>query len=148
MHLPPTHGSANENKKGSDMLEGGCYCGKVRYRLEGETAHVALCHCADCRRHAGAPTVCWAAVKADRLEVTGDVTTFVSSEHGRRQFCPTCGTSLFYMNEAALPGLVDIQTGTLDDPEKLPPQAHIQAAERLSWMQGINDLPAFERYPG
>lgn len=130
------------------MLEGGCYCGKVRYRLEGETAHVALCHCADCRRHAGAPTVCWAAVKADQFTVAGEVTTFASSEHGRRQFCPTCGTGLFYLNQAVLPGLVDVQTGTLDDPEQLPPSAHIQAAERLNWMSGIHDLPSFQRYPG
>ena len=130
------------------MLEGGCYCRAVRYRIEGDTAHVALCHCADCRRHAGAPTVCWAAVKADQLEVAGEVKTFASSEHGRRQFCENCGTGLFYTNQAALPGLVDIQTGPLDDPEALPPGAHIQTAERLSWMTSMSDLPAFERYPG
>jgi hypothetical protein len=92
--------------------------------------------------------VCWAAVKADQFIVAGEVTTFASSEHGRRQFCPTCGTGLFYLNEAVLPGLVDVQTGTLDDPEALPPSAHIQAAERLQWMAGIGDLPVFDRYPG
>jgi hypothetical protein len=43
---------------------------------------------------------------------------------------------------------VDVQTGTLDDPEALPPSAHIQAAERLKWMARVDDLPAFERYPG
>lgn len=130
------------------MLEGGCHCGAVRYRLAGKTAHVALCHCTDCRRHAGAPVVCWAAVKADQLEVAGEVTTYKSSEHARRQFCARCGTSLFYLNEAVLPGLVDLQTGTLDDPEQLPPTAHIQAAERLGWMTQVDALPSFERYPG
>lgn len=128
-------------------LEGGCYCRAVRYRIEGEPEHVALCHCADCRRHAGAPIVCWAGVKAERVTVTGAPTTFASSEHGRRQFCPTCGSGLFYTNDQVLPGLIDVQTGTLDDPDRLPPQAHIQAAERLAWMTGIDDLPVFERYP-
>jgi hypothetical protein len=108
------------------MLEGGCHCRAVRYRVSGETAHVALCHCIDCRRHAGAPTVCWAAVKGDQLEVEGKLTTYASSEHGRRQFCP----------------------GTLDDPEAMPPAVHIQTAERLNYMTRLDDLPAFERYPG
>lgn len=130
------------------MLEGGCYCRQVRYQVEGPTAHVAVCHCSDCRRHAGAPMVTWAAVKADQLDVTGEVATFASSEHGRRQFCATCGTGLFYINDMALPGLVDIQTGTLDDPEAMPPGAQIQTAERLEWITRIGELPAFERYPG
>lgn len=130
------------------MLEGGCYCRKVRYRMEGPTEHVALCHCSDCRRHSGAPAVSWAAVKAEQLEVSGELVTFASSEHGRRQFCPTCGTGLFYVNDAALPGLIDIQSSTLDDPDALPPGAQVQTADRLDWMKRIGELPAFERYPG
>lgn len=130
------------------MLEGGCFCKAVRYRIEGAPSHVALCHCGDCRGHAGAPAVCWGAFPAGQVAVTGAVTTFASSEHGRRQFCAVCGTGLFYINEAVLPGLIDVQTGTLDDPEALPPQAEIQTAERLGWMPAVGDLPAFERYPG
>ncbi len=130
------------------MLEGGCHCRDVRYRVTGETVYVAICHCGDCRRHAGAPAVTWAAVKRDQLEVEGELTTYVSSEHGRRQFCPACGTGLFYMNEHVLPGLIDIQTGTLDDPAALEPAIHVQAAERLDYMTRLADLPAFERYPG
>lgn len=130
------------------MREGGCFCGAVRYRMEGEPIHVALCHCDDCRRHAGAPVVGWAAVKAEQLSVEGEPTSFSSSEHGRRQFCGTCGTGLFYTNDVVLPGLVDIQSVTLDDPEALAPAVQIQTADRLSWMNGMSDLPAFERYPG
>ena len=130
------------------MLEGGCHCRAVRYRVSGAFEHVALCHCSDCRGHSGAPAVAWAAVKGDQLEVGGKLTTYASSEHGRRQFCPGCGTGLFYINEASLPGLVDIQAGTLDDPEKAAPGVHIQTAERLDYMTRLGDLPAFERYPG
>lgn len=129
------------------MLEGGCHCRQVRYQVEGRAAHVAICHCSDCRRHAGAPMVSWAAVKADQLEISGTLATYQSSEHGQRQFCGQCGTGLFYINEVALPGLIDIQTGTLDDPEQLPPGAQIQTADRLEWVKRIGELPAFERYP-
>lgn len=130
------------------MLEGGCHCRAVRYRAPDAFVHVAMCHCSDCRGHAGAPAVTWAAVKGDELSVEGKLTTYASSEHGRRQFCPACGTGLFYINEANLPGLVDIQAGTFDDPEAAPPGVHIQTAERLAYMTRLADLPAFERYPG
>lgn len=108
----------------------------------------ALCHCSDCRRHAGAPMVGWAMFPDNRVTVTkGEAKIYKSSEHGRRAFCPECGTGLFYMNAEVLPGIIDIQTGTLDDPDRLPARCHIQTAERISWVPDINKLPEFERYP-
>ena len=64
-----------------------------------------------------------------------------------RAFCGTCGTPLFFVNEAALPGIVDIQSVTLDQPDEFAPQAQIQTAERRSYMAKLDDLPAFERFP-
>ena len=86
-------------------------------------------------------------VAADQVRITGSPTTYESSEHGRRLFCGDCGTSLFYRNERVLPGLIDVQTGTLDEPDRLPAQVHIQTAERIAWMKTAHELPAFERYP-
>lgn len=130
------------------MPTGRCHCGAIRYTMRGEPVHNALCHCSDCRRHAGAPMVGWAMVPADQVTVEGEPTVYRSSEHGRRHFCGRCGTGLFYVNERMLPGMIDVQTGTLDDPASLPPQAHIQVAERIAWMADAHDLPRFERYPG
>lgn len=64
-----------------------------------------------------------------------------------RSFCPECGTGLFYRNAINLPGRVDVQVSTLDDPEALPPAVQVQTAERQSWVSHIAELPAFERYP-
>ena len=130
------------------MLHGQCHCGAIHYEMRGETAHQALCHCSDCRRHAGAPLVAWAMVAADNLTIRGVPQTYASSEHGRRHFCGACGTSLFYTNETMLPGMIDVQVATLDDPNALPPGAHIQVAERIGWMASAHELPQFERYPG
>jgi hypothetical protein len=91
----------------------------------------------------------WTAFAAAGFEVTsGEPVTFEGKGGSRRQFCGKCGTGLFFRNEEVLPGIVDIQTVTLDDPESFAPQAHIQTAERLGWMKGLDDLPAFERFPG
>lgn len=130
------------------MLTGHCHCGAISYEAEGAPEHHALCHCADCRRAAGAPAVGWMAFKEEQVRVQGAPITYASSEHGRRSFCGTCGTGLFYRNDAFLPGIVDIQSSTLDHPEQHAPGAHIQTAERLDWMTTLNEMPAFERYPG
>jgi hypothetical protein len=54
---------------------------------------------------------------------------------------------LFYRNAEILPGIVDIQSSTLDDPDALPPVVQIQVAERLQWMKNIHELPEVERFP-
>lgn len=129
-------------------MKGGCHCGAVRYETTGEPITHSLCHCSDCRRHAGAPMVSWAMFQENQLSVTqGQTKTYQSSEHGRREFCPNCGTGLFYRNAEILPGIIDIQTGTLDDPNQLPARCHVQTAERITWLSEIGRLPEFERYP-
>jgi hypothetical protein len=130
-------------------LQGGCQCGAVRYEINGTPQHVALCHCSDCRKSAGAPMVSWAAfAEAEFTLAQGELTTFNSSGSAMRSFCSTCGTGIAYRNEEYLPGIVDIQSATLDDPDALPAGAHIQVAERIGWMAEAHSLPEFQRYPG
>ncbi len=127
---------------------GQCLCGAIRYRLSGEPKVVTLCHCNDCRRSAGAPAVAWAMFPEAALRLTkGQPKTINSSGTAMRSFCAECGSGLFYRNAVVLPGIVDIQSSTLDDPEALPPAVQIQTAERLSWMKQVHELPEFERYP-
>ena len=130
-------------------LTGQCLCGAIRYQLTGEPRHVAVCHCRDCRRSEGAPMVSWAMFPESALTLLqGQPKTINSSGSAMRSFCPDCGTGLFYRNAVILPGIVDVQSATLDDPDALPPGVQIQVAERLHWMQQAHELPAFERFPG
>jgi hypothetical protein len=90
----------------------------------------------------------WTMYTLDAVKVTrGEPKVYESSEHGRRHFCPHCGTGLFYTNERVLPGIIDIQSATYDDPDAVPARAHIQVADRISWMARAHDLPVFDRYP-
>jgi hypothetical protein len=116
--------------------------------MPAETIHKAICHCSDCRRHAGAPMVAWGLVNKDQLKVEGETKEYASSANGRRHFCPNCGTALFYTNDVVFPGQVDVQIATLDHPDEISPDIQIQTAERIGWMQGIERMPSFERYPG
>ena len=127
---------------------GGCHCGAVRYELEGPPNDVALCHCTDCRKNAGAPVMAWAGYDADKFRVTkGAPKIFRMSPVSERQFCGDCGAGLTYANSEMLPGKIEVQSCTLDDPEAMPPQIHIQVAERLSWMHPTYKLPEIDRFP-
>jgi hypothetical protein len=93
--------------------------------------------------------VSWAAFAENELRVTqGEPVTFNSSGTALRSFCGTCGTGLYYRNAQMLPGIVDIQSATLDDAEALPPGAQIQVADRLHWTDTLDALPRFQRFPG
>ncbi len=129
-------------------ITGGCHCGAIRYQAEGDAITHALCHCTDCRRHAGAPMVGWTMYRLDAVKVTkGQVKIYESSANGRRHFCPDCGTGLFYVNAVMLPGIIDIQSATYDNPDAVPARVHIQVAERIGWMERAHELPMFDRYP-
>jgi hypothetical protein len=130
------------------MAQGGCHCGAVRFEVTGAPARVALCHCSDCRRHAGAPMVAWAIVVEDQLRLLkGAPVIYASSEHGRRHFCPACGTGLFYTNAQIFERLTDVQVAAMDDPDLFAPTDQVQVADRIGWMATAHELPAHERYP-
>ncbi|SDI37626.1 Glutathione-dependent formaldehyde-activating enzyme [Bradyrhizobium sp. Rc2d] len=98
-------------------ITGGCHCGAIRYQIEGEMIVHALCHCRDCRLHAGAPVVGWTMYAENAVKVTkGEPKVYRSSEHVRRHFCADCGTGLFYFNASMQPGVIDVQSATYDIP--------------------------------
>ena len=129
------------------MLSGRCHCGAVQYQMSADVAHHSLCHCTDCRRASGASAVSWALVKREDITIEGQPKAYESSPGTQRLFCADCGTSLFFVNETIFPGMIDVQSATLDDPDAIAMQGQIQTAERIGWMGKLESLPAFERYP-
>lgn len=129
------------------MLTGKCQCGAIRYEASGDPIYSAVCHCADCRASTGAPLTGWALFPQDAVQIEGQPVLYKSSEHATRQFCGTCGTSLFYTNPVVFAGAIDILSATLDDPTAIPPQVHVQVAEALPWVAAMDGLPKFDRYP-
>jgi len=93
--------------------------------------------------------VSWGMFPETALIVTqGRPKTINSSGSAMRSFCGDCGSGLFYRNAVAWPGIVDVQTATLDDPQAPPPTVQIQVAERLNGMAHLHTLPEIQRYPG
>jgi hypothetical protein len=125
--------------------EGGCLCGKVRYRLSVEPHLAGYCHCRMCQRNSGAPAVAWVVVREDGFSWgTGEPSTFRSSAGVARQFCGACGSYLVFRREGS--NEVSVNTASLDDPAAYPPQMHIFAASRIPWFRTVDDLPAYDAH--
>ncbi len=141
-------GAASSSESTRVAASGGCRCGAIRYQVTGEPVHASLCHCRDCRAASGAPMVAWTAFPTASVTiVAGEPASYTGTGASVRHFCNRCGTGLLFVNEEMLPGIIDVQTATLDEPERFAPRAHIQVAERIGWMEGIGALPEFERFP-
>lgn len=124
---------------------GGCLCGAVRYRLTGAGTHLCYCHCASCRRAAGAHAVPWGTFARSAFTVTrGSIAEYRSSPPVTRGFCPKCGTALTYRHEGR-GAEIDVTLASLDDPGALAPQMHVWVIDKLPWVSIDDGLPQFER---
>ena len=122
-------------------LEGGCLCGAVRYRVDGQPFDAGYCHCSMCRKASGAPVVAWASARQADFEFTaGEPRRFRSSERVERAYCGGCGAQLLFDNLAE-PQTIDFAIATLDDPDAVAPTFHIYDANRIAWFETQDDLP-------
>jgi hypothetical protein len=127
------------------ILEGGCLCGAIRYRIASQPTDVNYCHCGQCRRHSGAPVAAFATFPAaDVVWTQGHPRLFESSDIGRRGFCPDCGTSLTWHGVKS-PHEVDIGVGTFDDASSFTPKDHIWTESAISWLHIDDALPRYKR---
>jgi hypothetical protein len=125
---------------------GGCLCGAIRYRVTGPPRATSLCHCESCRRATGGPSLAWVIFDEDKVEIVrGALAIHASSPGVERGFCARCGSSLSY-TRANRPGLFDLATGSLDDPEAFPPDKEIWLEEKLSWEAANPALPHHARF--
>ena len=131
-------------------LEGGCYCGAVRYVAEGEPMMMAQCHCRECQYISGGAPNLFVAMPLDSLKYTkGAPKQFTRSDLERpvtREFCPDCGTHLV-TRLPSMPAVV-VKVGTLNDPKLFGgPQMAIYTIDKQPFHQIAQGLPTFERLP-
>ena len=133
-------------------IEGGCYCGAVRYRASGDAMFKGQCHCRECQYISGGmPNVVMAMPEAGFSYTKGSAKGFQRSdlENGvTREFCAKCGTQLASMSPT-MAGAVMLKVGTLDDQSAFEgPQMAIYTCDAQSWHTIPEGIPTFERTPG
>lgn len=137
------------------MIEGGCRCGAVRYRIALDALPPTYaCHCHICQRATGSAFSTQALVAEDRLTVTGPVVVreivTPDSESGDRvslqRFCGECHARVYNTNSAR-PGLAIVRGGTLDRSEEVECRAHIFTNYRQRWVMLDPDTPQWGEGP-
>ncbi len=121
-------------------ITGGCQCGAVRYVLHAMPSDPSICHCRMCQKAFGSYFAPLAGVPVDRFALTrGALATFRSSGPTERGFCRDCGTPLTfrYLDKPR----ISVALGSLDQPEKIPPQRQYGPEGRMSWFATLPALP-------
>ncbi len=132
-------------------LEGGCYCGQVRYVAEGEPTFKAECLCRECQYITGGGPNFFMMMPANGFRFTkGQPKGFTRSDLERpvtREFCPNCGTHMI-TRLPHMPAVV-LKVGTLDDPSQYGgPQVAIYTCDQQPFHAVAEGLPRFEKLPG
>lgn len=133
----------------SEAIEGGCRCGKVRYRLKAERLPNAYaCHCRDCQTWSGSAFSLNMVVPEDQIELMGEPQLYErhNPENGRTSYqrgCSTCFARVFNTNSAR-PGLAVLRAGSLDKSDEVKVVAHIWTKRK---MHGIAIPEAVPSWP-
>ncbi len=136
----------------SQTFEGGCYCGAVRYRINGKPAFSAHCHCRSCQMALGGAFVTWAKVPSEDFTVTkGTIKTCQKTPGITRGFCGDCGTTMTYAAESEVEGQdwskdAWFSAVTLDDPSIVAPQNHVFVSHKQPWITLPDGAPAFDTF--
>ncbi len=133
----------------NESFEGGCTCRAVRYRMVSRPLFVHCCHCRWCQRETGASFALNAMIEADRVtQLAGAPEVVITpSNSGKGQKitrCPTCRVALWSNYAGSGDKFRFVRVGTLDEPDRLPPDVHIFAASKQPWVVLLKGTPAVE----
>jgi hypothetical protein len=137
--------------KSAFPLDGGCTCRAVRYRLSSEPMFVHCCHCRWCQRETGSAFALNAIIEADRVQLLQGAPQIVDtpSLSGRGQRiarCPTCRVAVWSHYAGAGQAVCFVRVGTLDEPDRVPPDIHIFTESKQPWVLLPPDVPAVRQY--
>ena len=133
----------------SDVHEGRCLCGAVRYRVSGAPVRTIVCHCTFCQRRTGSAFGFTPYFRQEDVEITGTLKSYEHrSDESRRllrtEFCPNCGTTVS-MTAEVFPGLRGIPGGTFDDRSWIKVDRHVWTRSAHPWVTVPSDVEKFPK---
>ena len=134
----------------SDVAEGSCLCGSVRFRISGEFEAFFLCHCSRCRKDTGsahAANLFSSKASLEWLAGEASVKTYrLAGTRHEKSFCIECGSAL--PGREAGGAFIAVPAGSLDTPVSIRPTAHICFASRAEWDEDLAGVAKLDAMPG
>ena len=137
----------------TSSCEGACSCGNVRYEISANPLIVHCCHCSFCQRQTGTAFALNALFKANNVNVLAGRVEEIDtpSPSGKGQIiarCPECKTAVWsnYYMGGIKKDIRFIRVGTLDNPEKLPPDVHIYTVSKQPWVNLSNEKKVYDKF--
>ena len=132
-------------------LEGGCTCRAVRFRMASAPLFVHCCHCRWCQRESGSAFALNALIESERVTVLAGApeivdTPSLSGAGQRIARCPRCRVALWSNYGGGGDNMRFVRVGTLDEPDRLPPDIHIFTSSKQPWVALPPGTPAVDEY--
>ena len=125
----------------SAELTATCRCGQLAVRVSGAPLRVSICHCHECQRRSGSAFAWQARWPAAAVKVAGESNSWQSSgdsggDSGGQatfNFCPHCGSTLFYTNDG-LPDQIAVAVGGFAGQPQPPPWVSVYENRLQPWL--------------
>lgn len=130
---------------------GHCTCGDIRYQLLDRPLFVHCCHCRWCQRETGTAFALNAMIEADRVQLLAGapemvVTPSLSGKGQKIARCPRCRIAVWSIYAGAGDRFRFVRVGTLDAPDRFPPDIHIFTSSKQPWVVLPPGAPAVPEF--
>lgn len=119
-----------------DSVHGSCLCGGVAFRAALPALSANHCYCTMCQKFHGAAAGSYLTVATSGYVVEQGqdlIVDYASSDQGRRGFCKTCGSSL-YWRSLDTPDSIDVSLGTLNPAWTGTVEREVYTDTRPTWL--------------
>ena len=116
-------------------FSGSCLCGALRFQAQGEPLFQGYCQCRDCRKACGGHSSAITMSQTD-VVISGEFRFYGTKGNSgsvvHRNFCPSCGSSVFSSYPEAT-GVISLNAALLDEPEIFTPEVVLYSQSALPW---------------
>ena len=128
-------------------IRGECFCGEIKYTVDGMLSDARSCHCSRCRKAFSSQSSAYAIVKPEEFHwVSGEnmLTSYVG-EHGfGLQFCSKCGSTISGIYKGVVHG---VSLGCVNGDPDIKLARHIYVGSKASWEIIAEGVPQYDEAP-
>jgi len=114
-------------------ITGECFCGDIKYKIDGKLKDARSCHCSRCRKAFNSQASAYALVNSQEfswLSGQGQLTSYIGQHGFGLQFCKKCGSTLTGVFNGDVHG---VTLGCVNGDPDIEIGKHIYVGSKASW---------------